>query len=93
MSKILELPDPVYDALEDAASASGLSPAGWIAANLPDRADDGLPERVATTPRSMADLFAGRIGRFASGNPSCLSEASGDLFAEEMARKRADGTL
>jgi hypothetical protein len=35
MSRTLELPDPVYDALVEAAKASGETPVGWIAARLP----------------------------------------------------------
>jgi hypothetical protein len=35
MSRTLELPDPVYDALVEAARASGETPVGWIAARLP----------------------------------------------------------
>ena len=40
MSRTLELPDPVYDALVRAAKASGETPVDWIAARLP-RAGNG----------------------------------------------------
>ena len=40
MSRTLELPDPVYDALVEAAKATGETPVGWITARLP-RATSG----------------------------------------------------
>ncbi len=36
MARILELPDPVYDALVEAAKAAGETPVAWIAARLPN---------------------------------------------------------
>lgn len=35
MSQMLELPDPIFAALREAARSSGTTPAGWIAARLP----------------------------------------------------------
>jgi hypothetical protein len=35
MSRTIELPDPVYAALEQAARANGTTPAEWIAAHIP----------------------------------------------------------
>lgn len=37
MSQLLELPDAIYQALIDAAQASGTTPADWIADKLPKR--------------------------------------------------------
>ncbi len=34
MSQLIELPDPIYDALEEAAADSGITPAKWIAEQL-----------------------------------------------------------
>jgi hypothetical protein len=34
MSRQIELPDPVYAALEEAAAAAGITPAEWLAAQL-----------------------------------------------------------
>jgi hypothetical protein len=39
MSQALELPENVWSALQQAAKASGQTPAGWIAAHLPLPAD------------------------------------------------------
>jgi hypothetical protein len=36
MTQKLNLPDPVYKALQEAAEASGTTPADWIASHLPD---------------------------------------------------------
>ena len=39
MSQAVELPEEVWSALQQAAKASGVTPAGWIAAYLPASAD------------------------------------------------------
>ena len=39
MSQAVELPEKVWSALQQAAKASGVTPAGWIAAHLPAPAD------------------------------------------------------
>jgi putative pyruvate formate lyase activating enzyme len=36
MSRTVELPEDVYAALHEAAKASGMTPADWIAAHLPE---------------------------------------------------------
>jgi hypothetical protein len=47
MSQHLELPDAVYAALQRAAQESGTTPAGWIAARLPENGvANGAPERI-----------------------------------------------
>jgi hypothetical protein len=92
MSRMIELPDPVYDALHEAAAAHGLTPAAWIAAHLPPGAsvehDPG-----AEPPRTLAERFAGRVGLFGSGGGEPLSEATGERFAEHLESKRRAGRL
>lgn len=39
MSQIVELPENVWSALQQAAEASGVTPAGWIASRLPSTAE------------------------------------------------------
>ena len=39
MSRAVNLPEEVWSALQQAAKASGVTPAGWIAAHLPAPAD------------------------------------------------------
>ena len=93
MSRMLELPDSVYDELREAAAARGLTPAAWISAHLsgdvalkPDGAD-------AEPPRTLADLFAGRVGQIGSGGQERLSESTGEQFAEHLEAKRRAGHL
>lgn len=90
MSRTIELPDPVYTALQEAASASGLTPAAWIAAHLPSAPQ---PAGEEEPPRMLADRFAGRVGRINSGGRERLSEASGDSFAAHLEAKRRAGNL
>jgi hypothetical protein len=89
MSQLLELPDPLYTALKEAAEASGTTPQGWIAAHLPQRKE---PE-LATAPKTLADLFAGQIGRIRSGAKEVLSEDCGQKFTAYLQRKRQEGHL
>jgi hypothetical protein len=89
MSRPLELPDPLYDALLQAAQASGTTPQDWIAAHLPTPSE----EPRARQPKTLADLFAGRVGRFRSGGDAALSRDCGAKFTELLRRKRAEGHL
>jgi hypothetical protein len=41
---MLELPEPIYDALVEAAKASGVAPADWIATRLPNEFIGGSPD-------------------------------------------------
>jgi len=48
MSQAVELPEKVWSALQQAAKASGVTPACWIAAHLPALADaDGASAPLA----------------------------------------------
>lgn len=85
MSQILEIPDELYSALKEAADSSNTTPQGWIAANLPDS------EKVE--PKTLADLFAGRVGRIRSGSEKALSENCGATFTEHLETKRQGGLL
>ncbi|ETX01676.1 MAG: hypothetical protein ETSY1_06550 [Candidatus Entotheonella factor] len=68
MSHILEIPDALYAALQKAADASGTTPLGWIAAHLPNTTGaEELYKQGDTEPKTLADLFAGRVGRIRSG--------------------------
>jgi hypothetical protein len=89
MSQSLELPDPIFDALQDAANASGTTPVGWIAAQLPksEQSTDG------NGAKSLADLFAGHIGGISSGSKQALSENTGQRFTDYVVQKRREGRL
>jgi hypothetical protein len=88
MAKTLELPDPIYDALQEAANAGGTTPVGWIAAHLPSK---GPSE--AGDAKSLADLFRGRIGRIKSSGQEILSEKCGERFTDYLDEKRRKGIL
>jgi hypothetical protein len=67
MSRPLELPDALYDALDKTAKASGVTPVDWIAARLRVEGVGGAEENEGATSRSLANLFQGRVGRIRSG--------------------------
>ena len=85
MSHRLEIPDALYDALKEAADASGVTPLDWIAAHLPQ---SPTTEGAEPAPRTLADLFAGRVGRIQSGGKEQLSEGCGEKFADYLENKR-----
>ena len=89
MSQNLELPDPIFDALQQAASASGTTPIGWIAAHLP--VPD--PPLAPNGAKSLADLLAGRVGLIHSGGKEALSENCGERFTDYLEQKRREGRL
>ena len=88
MSRNLELPEPVYNALESAAAATGTTPAGWIAAQLPVH-----EPTAANGALSLADLFAGRTSRIASGGKENLSEFGREIYADDLECRRREGRL
>jgi len=93
MSRLLELPDPVYAALEQVAASSGLTPAGWIAAHV-SRATAVNGNNNGQRPTlTLAERFAGRIGVIDTGGRARAAENIGERFAEHLAAKRRAGRL
>ncbi len=93
MSRTIEIPDGIYNALERAAQAGGTTPIGWIEARLAEVspiADDAPDPKPG---RTLADLFAGRIGRIRSGVTERTSDRVGDDFAEYLEEKKRQGCL
>ena len=90
MSQLMELPDPVYSALEKAAEAQGTTPIGWIASQL---AKNGVPGTAQTPGQTLADRFAGRVGHIRSGGQESLSEKCGEKFADHLEAKKRAGHL
>lgn len=84
-SRKLELPDDVYDALREVAEASGMTPAEWVTSRLPTGKEP--------MPKSLAERFAGRVGRVSSGGRERLSEDGGRKFADYLEAKRRAGRL
>ena len=89
MSRPLDLPEPIFDALTRAAVASGTTPVGWIAAHLPPPS----AEVACHGAKSLADRFAGRTGRISSGGGVALSEDCGQRFSDDLEQKRQEGRL
>jgi hypothetical protein len=92
MSRILEIPDPVFTALRQAAEACGMTPVGWIAAHLPQPAAPEPAEHAAPGARTLADLFAGRVGRIEGGG-HVLPEETAERFTDYLEAKRRAGRL
>jgi hypothetical protein len=91
---MLEIPDELYAMLKEAAEASGTTPLGWIAAHLPKAKDiEHLQEAVEQGPGTLAELFAGRVGRIQSGGKERLSEECGEKFTDYLEAKRRVGDL
>ena len=88
MSQNLELPDPIFDALQLAANAAGTTPVGWIAANLPQ-----LPQKFPAEYKTLADALNGLIGSVHSGGKERLSENCGEKFTDYLVQKRREGRL
>ena len=94
MSHLLEIPDTLYTALKEAADASGLNPVDWIAAQLPQtQITEGPEAEKIGGPRTLADLFVGRVGRIHSGGKEHLSEECGTKFTDYLEEKRKAGHL
>ncbi len=94
MSHLLEMPDELYAALQAAADAHGTTPLGWVAAHLDKAAEtEGRYAEHAKGPRTLADLFVGRVGRIRSGGTERLSEECGAKFTDYVEAKRRGGCL
>jgi hypothetical protein len=102
MSKMIELSDSDYAAIQEAASAAGMTPDEWIVARLVasrGTAEEGVnASSAASDPnakpaKTLADLFAGRIGRFNSGSGEPRVETLRESFGEHLEQKHRTGTL
>ena len=67
MSRTLEIPDGIYDALERAAGAGGTTPVEWIEARLAEARAIAVDSPDPKPGETLADLFAGRIGLIQAG--------------------------
>jgi len=94
MSHTLELPDELYAALLKAADASGLTPIDWIAVHLPEaREKKEIEGEQMSHARTLADLFAGQVGRIRSGGRARLSEECRTKLTDYLEAKRQSGHL
>lgn len=93
MSRTLELPDPIFADLEEAAAEAGLTPAAWIAARLPTAAEDECRSNGQRPKQSIAERFPGRFGVIDTGGRARAAENIGERFAEHLAEQRRAGRL
>ncbi len=94
MAHVLEIPDPLFAALEAVAETSGKTPVEWIAEQLTRRRTGAQVD--ASRPadaRSLAELMEGRLGRVHSGGNQRLSEGCGEKLTDHLAAKRRAGHL
>src|SRR4051812_22676943 len=82
----VHLPACTFAALEEAASASGTTPRGWIAANLPP-ASTAQPESKGVPSPTPAERFAALVGGFRSERGD-LAERHSELFLEGLLEKQ-----
>jgi hypothetical protein len=83
MSRIIELPDELYQDLEKVAQDRGLTPAGWIAATLPCRSG-------SSKDQLLSDLLHGLIGAIDSTTEPPLGHARtpfGELISKKFKRQ------
>ncbi|MCP3960985.1 MAG: hypothetical protein GY719_24325 [bacterium] len=94
MAHILEIPDPLFAALETVAETSGKTPVEWIAEQLARRRADAQDEvsRPAEA-KTLANLMEGRLGRVHSGGDQRLSETCGEKLTDHLVAKRRAGHL
>ena len=89
MSHIIELPEPIYSELLEAANATGVTPADWIAARLPARkTQSGKAGSKSSSKRDIAEANA-RLWRHAIE----LDHATGidnDAIDSDLAREYAN---
>lgn len=93
MSQTLELPDEIHAALRRAAEVEGMTPVDWISARLASGAPTSDPTTSMNGPRTLADQFAGRIGRIRSAGRGDLSQETGGKFADYLEEKKQAGHL
>ncbi len=88
---VLKVPDPVYTAIAEEAGTRGLTPLGWIVAQLPVRRPPPAPN--GAKPRTMAERLAGRIGLFSGSRGLPTSDNVAQSFAEHLEAKQREGRL
>jgi hypothetical protein len=93
MSRTLEIPESTFDTLKKVAEAGGTTPLGWIEARLAEARPVAVDLPESESEGTLADLFAGRIGRIRSGMTEDLSQRVAEDFADHLEEKRKRGCL
>jgi hypothetical protein len=92
MSKMIEVPEELFERLERAAAAEGLTPVAWLDARLRvlrGSRHAGANENAGT----VSDRLAGLVGVVASGGQERLSERHSEVFGEMLEEQRRTGRL
>lgn len=92
MSRSIELSDEDYERLERAADIEAITPAEWVARRLPE-CPQAQPCANGKPVQTLADLFAGHIGRFSSGHGQPRIEDLRESFGEYLEAKHRAGNL
>lgn len=90
-SRLLEIPEPVYTAIEQDARARGLTPLTWITGHLPTVPPAPAPN--GAKPRTMAERLAGRVGLLSGSKGIPSSDNVAQSFAEHLEAKQREGRL
>lgn len=93
VGRLLEIPEPVYTAIEQDARARGLTPLTWIIGHLPPSPLVPSAAQNGPKPATMAERLAGRIGRISSGTGEPSSDNVAKSFAEYLEAKQRAGHL
>jgi hypothetical protein len=84
MSRTLELPDSVYEALLDAARARGMAPADWIKERLPRSEEPAAPAPMEDREAALERLLRQTVSL---GHPT---GADNELIDADLAGAYAD---
>jgi predicted DNA-binding protein len=88
MTITVDLPPDLEERLRERAAKLGQEPTAYVTALVNRDLSSSEVE-----PKTLADLFAGRIGRINSGGTERLSEDCGEKFAAYLEQKRREGHL
>jgi hypothetical protein len=89
VSRLLQLPDNLYDRLERAAAAAKTTPIEWLDRHIPQPED--LPE---PKPGSLYELIKDHIGVFDSGGGiEKMADDPNDPLFNILLEKKRKGTL
>jgi hypothetical protein len=81
MSKMIEVPEELFERLERAAANQGLTPLGWLDTNVPTENGSNAEPHHA---RTMAERLAARLGRIGSGTAPPSPDPSANRDAADV---------
>jgi hypothetical protein len=101
MSRTIEIPDEDYARIQQAAAREGMAVEAWVVERARSVHEEERGARAqlprsslnGSGPRTMAELLAGRLGRFNSGRAGLGSPAAGMTFGDYLEEKQRQGRL